>query len=138
MTSTEPDPERLDDQANVVRLRGRISTPPELRELPSGTSIVTFRLSVARSPTAMTKGSKQSTDWIDCVAWGARARRACSRWRAGDTAEVQGALRRRFYRSAAGASTRLEVEMLGGRLVARAPSGARRRGQQTARAAEEA
>src|SRR4051812_316231 len=120
MTSTQREP--ADAERNVVRLRGRISTPPELRELPSGTAIVTFRLSVARSPTPMTKGSRQSTDWVDCVAWGARPRRICSRWRAGDVAEVQGALRRRFFRSSGGASTRLEVEMLGGRLVARAPS----------------
>jgi single-strand DNA-binding protein len=106
--------------ANEVRLRGRISTAPEERALPSGTLIVTFRVSVTREASPMTSGSKQSSDWVDCTAWGAKARRAASRWRAGDVVEVEGALRRRFQRGAAGTSTRLEVEVLAGRLVRRA------------------
>ena len=44
-----------------------------------------------------------------------------SGWRAGDVVEVEGALRRRFQRGGAGTSTRLEVEVLSGRLVS-APS----------------
>jgi single-strand DNA-binding protein len=105
--------------ANEVRLRGRVSTAPEERVLPSGTLIVTFRVSVAREASPMTNGSNQSSDWVDCTAWGAKARRAASRWRAGDVVEVEGALRRRFQRGDAGTSTRLEVEMLTGRLVTR-------------------
>lgn len=106
--------------ANVVRLRGKVSTAPEPRELPSGTSIVTLRISVTREESPMTKGSRQTTDWVDCSAWSSKTRRTASGWRAGDIVEVEGALRRRFYRGGAGASTRLEVEMLGGRVVARA------------------
>ena len=106
--------------ANEVRLRGRVSTAPEERVLPSGTLIVTFRVSVAREASPMTNGSKQSSDWVDCTAWGAKARRAALRWRAGDVVEVEGALRRRFQRGDAGTSTRLEVEVLSGRLVTRA------------------
>ena len=105
--------------ANEVRLRGRVSTAPEERVLPSGTLIVTFRVSVTREASPMTHGSKQSADWVDCTAWGAKARRAASRWRAGDVVEVEGALRRRFQRGDAGTSTRLEVEVLSGRLVTR-------------------
>jgi single-strand DNA-binding protein len=106
--------------ANEVRLRGRVSTAPEERVLPSGTLIVTFRVSVAREASPMTNGSKQSSDWVDCTAWGAKVRRATGRWRAGDVVEVEGALRRRFHRGDAGTSTRLEVEVLSGRLVTRA------------------
>src|SRR4051812_41327373 len=91
-------PEPADVGSNVVRLRGRVSTAPTTRELPSGTSIVVLRLSVPRDPTPMTRGSKQTADWVDCAAWGARARRAASRWAAGDVVEVEGALRRRFLR----------------------------------------
>ena len=116
--------DRTDDEqprpANEVRLRGRVSTAPEERVLPSGTLIVTFRVSVAREASPMTNGSKQSADWVDCAAWGAKARRSASRWRAGDVVEVEGALRRRFQRAATGTSTRLEVEVLSGRLVTRA------------------
>src|SRR3954468_12743245 len=104
--------------SNVVRLRGRVSTAPSTRELPSGTSIVVLRLSVPRDATPMTKGSMQTSDWVDCAAWGSRARRAVSRGAEGDTVEVDGALRRRFFRGP-GMSTRLEVEVLSGRLVER-------------------
>lgn len=106
--------------ANLVRLRGRISTGPEERELPSGTRIVTLRLSVAREATPMTAGSKQTADWVDCSAWGPKVRRTVSAWKAGDVVEIEGALRRRFSRSEAGTATRLEVEVLGARRVKRA------------------
>jgi single-strand DNA-binding protein len=112
---TEPD-----GSANAVRLRGKVSTPPEERALPSGTSIVTMRLSVPRETSPMTEGSRQTADWVDCAAWGRKVRRTVSGWRAGDVVEVEGALRRRFYRGAAGTATRLEVELLSGRLVTRA------------------
>ena len=112
-----------DEPTNLVRLRGRVSTPPEERELPSGTTIVTLRLSVPREASPMTKGSRQTSDWVDCSAWGAKVRRTASRWRSGDLVEVEGALRRRFYRGASGTATRLEVEVLSGRLVSRAEAG---------------
>ena len=119
-----PEPSRSrpadEDPGNVVLLRGRVSTAPEERCLPSGSLVVSLRLSVPRSPSPMTRGSRQGSDWVDCSAWGARARRVASGWRAGDVVEVQGALRRRFTRGAGGTSTRLEVEVLRGRLVARA------------------
>jgi single-strand DNA-binding protein len=97
-----------------------VSTPPEERELPSGAGIVTLRLSVARETSPMTAGSRQTTDWVDCAAWGRKVRRTVSGWRAGDLVELEGALRRRFYRGASGTATRLEVEVLSGRLVSRA------------------
>ena len=114
------DRRRIMIAANVVRLRGKVSTPPEERELPSGTTIVTVRLSVPRDPSPMTTGSRQTTDWVDCAAWGGRARRSVVGWRAGDVVELEGALRRRFYRGGTGTSTRLEVEVLSARMVARA------------------
>jgi len=109
---------------NAVALRGRVSSPPAERELPSGDVIVTFRLVVGRDPSpmtkTMTKTSKQSSDWVDCVAWGGRVKRGVTTWRVGDFVEVEGALRRRFYRVEARTSTRVEVEVLTGRVVERA------------------
>jgi len=118
MSSTEP--AALTATVNEVTLRGRVSTAPGVRELPSGTCIVALRISVARTPSPMTKGSKQGSDWVDCVAWGARQRRRVCTWRLGDVVEVRGALRRRFYRGGAGTAMRLEVEVLDGRMVRRA------------------
>lgn len=106
----------MPSEANTVMLRGRVSSPPTVRELPSGDTIVTFRLSVARGRSAMTARSKASADWVDCSAWTARTRRTVERWQVGETVEVHGALRRRFYRAAAGSTTRLEVEVMQARL----------------------
>jgi len=106
---------------NRIVLRGRVAGEPSTRELPSGTSIVTFRVTMAREKTHMTEGSKQTSDWIDCVAWAPRPRRSVKSWRTGDIVEVEGALRRRFFRSEGGVpSSRVEVEVLGARIVARA------------------
>jgi single-strand DNA-binding protein len=106
---------------NAVELRGRVSTAPAERELPSGVVISTFRLSVPRARTSMTSGSAQTTDWVDCTAWTARTRKAVSGWAVGDRVVVSGALRRRFYRVGERPSTVLEVEVLSAR---RAPDAA--------------
>jgi single-strand DNA-binding protein len=100
---------------NVVELRGRVSSAPTERELPSGAMITTVRVSVARARTPMTSGSTQTSDWFDCVAWTARNRRSVGGWAVGDQVEVTGALRRRFFRDGDTASTRLEVEVLSAR-----------------------
>ncbi|HET7387087.1 MAG TPA: single-stranded DNA-binding protein [Nocardioidaceae bacterium] len=102
--STEP--------ANEVRLAGRVTGAPAQRTLPSGDEILTFRISVPRTRTPMTARSKQSVDWVECVAWSARARRTVARWAVGEQVLVRGALRRRHYRVASGPQTRLEVEVL--------------------------
>ncbi|MEP7091028.1 MAG: single-stranded DNA-binding protein [Nocardioidaceae bacterium] len=109
---------------NTVELRGRVSSEPVQRELPSGVSITTFRMSIPRARTAMTAGSSQSVDWVDCAAWTARSRRTVSSWAVGDPVEVTGALRRRYFRSGDGSSTRLEIEVLTARRGRAADPGA--------------
>ncbi|MGI9156015.1 MAG: single-stranded DNA-binding protein [Marmoricola sp.] len=108
------------ETANLVRIRGRLGADPTQRTLPSGTDIVSFRVVIARSPTVMTRGSRQKSDWVDCTAWSSPTRRRAVGWRAGDVVEVEGALRRRHYRSGDTTGSRVEVEMLGGRRVTRA------------------
>lgn len=105
---------------NEVCLAGRVSSAPRERRLPSGDRVVTFRLVVARARTPMTANSKQVSDWVDCAAWGGRVRRSAASWRVGDHVEIEGALRRRFFRDTDVASTRLEVEVLSGRCLVRA------------------
>jgi single-strand DNA-binding protein len=113
-------PLRGEPADNAVLLRGRLSSAAVERELPSGTVIISFRLSVPRARTPMTAGSAQSVDWVDCTAWTARLRRSVATWAVGDPVEVSGSLRRRFYRAGDGAATRLEVEVLAARRVRRA------------------
>lgn len=99
-----------------------MSAAPVDRELPSGAVISTFRVSIQRGRTAMTSGSAQTVDWVDCSAWTARTRRSVASWHVGDEVEVKGSLRRRFYRSGDGSSTRLEVEVLSARRARRRDS----------------
>jgi single-strand DNA-binding protein len=106
-----------DAALNQVVLRGRVSGAPVERELPSGTTVVGVRISVRRGRTTMTRGSKQTVDWLECTAWSAGTRRTISRWEVGDVVEVEGALRRRFPRG--GGTSRVEVEVLRGRRLAR-------------------
>lgn len=107
------------DQVNTVRLRGRLFSEPSERDLASGSSVLTFRLVVERSTSPMTTALKQTSDWVDCVVWGGRVKRHAAGWRVGDLVEVDGALRRRFFRVNARTTTRVEVEVLTGRLLSR-------------------
>jgi len=109
-----------DEGDNSVTLRGRVSSTPVERELPSGAVISTFRMSVVRAKTPMTSGSRQTSDWVDCAAWSGRSRRSVGGWAVGDRVEVTGALRRRYFRGGSGPGTRLEVEVLSARRTARA------------------
>ena len=109
------------DAKNEVRLVGRLSQAPEERVLPSGDSVWTFRVVVARPRSAAR--SRQAVDAIECAAWSARARRSVSSWAADDVVEVAGALHRRFFRSGGAVASRVEVEMSSGRLIRRAASG---------------
>jgi single-strand DNA-binding protein len=101
---------------NEVVLCGRVSALPEERDLPSGATIVTSRLVVERDPAAR-KRSSQRVDTFDLVAWTARAQRAMRGWSPGDVVTVEGAVRRRFFRGATGAVSRVEVEVRSARKV---------------------
>ena len=107
---------------NEVRLVGRISQPPEERVLPSGDTVWTFRVVVAR-PAADPVKARAGVDALECVAWSGRVRRSVSGWSAGDVVEVTGALRRRFFRTGGAVASRVEVEVGAGRVIRRATNG---------------
>lgn len=108
------------EDGNQVVLRGTVRHDPADRELPSGSRLVTLRLVVPRPEDA--EDGRRRSDWVDCAVWAPGLQQRACRWRAGDQVEVRGALRRRFYRFGAGEKgTRLEVEVLGGRVLRRAP-----------------
>ncbi len=111
---------------NDVTLCGRLAAPPDERELPSGDWVLTARIIVDRDANEMTK-SRQRVDTIGCVAWQARIQRTMRSWQPGDLVQIDGALRRRFYRGTAGAVSRTEVEVKRAKRLkpagAKAPSG---------------
>lgn len=84
--------------SNHVAVAGRVSNQAEIRTLPSGDTLASFRLIVDRSASAR-KRSKQTVDTFECVAWTSRLRNAVAKLSPGDTIEVTGELRRRFSRA---------------------------------------
>jgi single-strand DNA-binding protein len=106
---------------NEVLLLGRLSVTPEQRELPSGDEITTFRLVVDRPPARRGEAvSRVPIDTLDCVARTAVVRRAVQSWEAGDVVQVEGSLRRRFFRGSGGLGSRYEVEVHRAKRLARA------------------
>ncbi|HVV76913.1 MAG TPA: single-stranded DNA-binding protein [Mycobacteriales bacterium] len=95
------------DHRNEVRLTGRLSTYAEARELPSGDEVVGWRLVIDRP----VGGERAGIDAIDCVAFTARVRRTAVKWQPGEIIEVEGALRRRYWRNGTSTASRFEVEV---------------------------
>jgi single-strand DNA-binding protein len=91
-----------DDAANEVHLRGRWVGAQE-RELPSGDVVVVARVLVSRPGGGV--------DTLDCAVWAPALRRRVMRLTDGCRVDLTGSLRRRFWRTPAGASSRYEVEV---------------------------
>jgi single-strand DNA-binding protein len=101
---------------NDVFLRGKLSAPAELRTLPSGDALVSFRLVVQR-PEPRTRGSGHDT--LQCVTFDRALQRRAGLWQPGDVIEVEGALQRRFWRTPGGRQSVCEVNCRKGRKVPR-------------------
>lgn len=102
---------------NYVMLRGRLAAEPQVRTLPSGDELCTFRLTVRRPP-----GERVTVDSLECASTAARVRRTLARSAAGDELQVSGSLRRRFWRSPTGLGSRYEVAVATARVLARGGS----------------
>nr|WP_246421973.1 single-stranded DNA-binding protein [Nocardiopsis mwathae] len=106
-------------------MAGRVTAEPYVRELPSGDHLVTWRISVARP--AADRRPNQPADPITCVSFRPAIEAATRGWRIGDIVRVSGALRRRFWRSAKGVTSVIEVEAASVALVESAAAGGGRR-----------
>ena len=95
------------DYVNTVHLVGRVSAAGEPRELPSGDTVHTLRVVVPRTGRDR---KRAAVDTIDVACWTAAARRSAARCAVGDHVEVDGSLRRRFFRTGAAVASRYEVE----------------------------
>jgi single-strand DNA-binding protein len=102
---------------NEVLLVGRVSATPEVRVLPSGDEITVWRLVVMRDNEP---DGRSGQDTLDCTAWTARLRKSAASWDTGDVIEVEGALRRRFWKTSTSLASRCEIEVTRARRVARA------------------
>ncbi|MER6970717.1 single-stranded DNA-binding protein [Nocardioides sp. NPDC000445] len=109
---------------NEVRLIGRLSLAAEEKELPSGDQLTAFRVVVNR-PRDKRRGSRVQIDALECHTWVARVRRAAMTWQVGDVIEVNGSLRRRFFKTGGRLQSMTEVEVTSARRVSRAAAAAR-------------
>lgn len=87
---------------NVVVLRGRVSRPPEARELPSGDVLVAYEVSVGAG-----SGGADRTETVPVV-WPAPPAGATGIG-AGEEVVVAGRVRRRFFRAGGVIQSRTEV-----------------------------
>jgi single-strand DNA-binding protein len=106
---------------NDVMLRGRLNAPAEARTLPSGDLLIIFKLVVKRPEP---RASRQSSDLLTCITYDRGLQRRVAAWQPGDVVEVEGALQRRFWRTATGTASVCEVNCRKGRKVPRSAAGA--------------
>ena len=104
---------------NDVVLRGRLSAPPELRELPSGDTLLVFKI-VVRRESPRPRGPK--SDVITCVSYSPALQRHAVAWTDEDVVEIEGSLQRRFWRTPTGTAVAYEVHCRRGRKVQRSTS----------------
>ena len=76
---------------NKVILGGRITADPELKQTPQGVSVVTFSIAINR------KGSKETTDFITCVAWRNTAEFISKYFYKGSSIVIDGSIQIRSY-----------------------------------------
>ena len=93
--------EELDYSLNDVALRGWVTTVATERELPSGDQVVQFRIAITRP--------EGGVDTIDLESWSAKNRRTALTLKDGEWVEIQGSIRRRFWKSGQGLASRWQV-----------------------------
>lgn len=99
----------MSGHVNEVRLIGRLGNAVESRELPSGTVLTSFSVIVDRPPREVHGRTK--VDTIACQTTRASIATRLGRVEAGDTVEVVGALRRRFWKGGVGLASATEVDV---------------------------
>ncbi|TDC48571.1 single-stranded DNA-binding protein [Jiangella ureilytica] len=109
------------EHLNEVRLVGRLSAEPEVILLPSGDEIVSARLVVQRPRPPAGLGAPRRVDTVTCTAWASAQRRKLRVLEEGDTVEITGALRRRFWRSGGAGQSTFEIEIDSAKCIARRP-----------------
>ena len=113
--------EEIVEHHNEVYLVGKLSGEPLERTLPSGDVLLSWRLVVNRAPNE--RGSRKAVhDTLPCFTLKAGVRRSVLSYVSGDLVEVEGVLRRSFWRTPAGGeASKCEVEARSVKRLRRAP-----------------
>jgi single-strand DNA-binding protein len=96
-----------------VEVIGRLGARHQTRELPSGDVITTFTVIVDRVAGKAAGGERSGSrvDSIACVTGKARVRDAVEKWEPGTVVEIDGSLRRRFWRSPGGLGSAMDADV---------------------------
>lgn len=94
---------------NQVILMGNLTRDPELRQTPSGQSVVSFSLALNRAYKDQSGDWQEATDFIDVVAWGPLAERTAQYVTKGRRVLVQGRLQSRAWEQDGQKRSKVEV-----------------------------
>ena len=97
----------LRNPRNEVFLEGRVSNVPVEKQLPSGDSVVEFRVVIDRRKP---RSKRREVDTLDVAVWLAAPRKRALTLRVDDWVSVEGAVRRRFWKAPSGLASRWQVE----------------------------
>ncbi|HSD55842.1 MAG TPA: single-stranded DNA-binding protein [Candidatus Saccharimonadales bacterium] len=94
---------------NQVILLGNLTRDPELRQTPTGQSVVSFSLALNRAYKDQSGDWQEATDYIDVVAWGPLAERVSQYVTKGRRVLVQGRLQSRSWEQDGQKRSKVEV-----------------------------
>ena len=95
--------EKIDLSLNDLLLRGRVSAPATVKELPSGDKVVEFGLIISRI-------DRDGVDTLDIAAWSGKTRKTALSLKSDEWIEVSGSVHRRFWQSPAGLASRWQIQ----------------------------
>jgi single-strand DNA-binding protein len=95
--------EEIDLSLNDLLLRGRVSAPATVKELPSGDKVVEFLLIISRL-------DREGVDTLDIAAWSGKSRKTALSLKSDEWIEVSGSVHRRFWQSPSGLASRWQIE----------------------------
>ena len=87
----------MSEGMNQVILMGHLGAEPELRTLPSGTSLLKLRMATNETYLDRNKERQERTDWHDVVLWGPRAEALSRILTKGSGLVVEGSIRTSSY-----------------------------------------
>ena len=87
---------------NKVQLIGRVGKDPELKGLPSGSSVCSFSMATTRSYKDKNQEKQESTEWHNIVSWGKQAETIAQYVRKGALLYIEGRIETRSWEGEGG------------------------------------
>ena len=91
---------------------GNVTRTPDIKQTPSGNSVVSFSLALNRSYKDSSDQWQEATDYVDVVAWGKLADQVAERLDTGSRALVSGRLQSRSWEDKESGAKRSKLEVL--------------------------